>query len=79
MTEQEKQKILRYLEEFELVNPETGDVYVEKDVYIELSIGKTGTYEYNIKDSNEEEIGKCLNKKTIILSAKYKEKKNLSD
>ncbi|MBR2787494.1 MAG: hypothetical protein IKD76_08535 [Clostridia bacterium] len=75
MTEQEKQKILRYLEEFELVNPETGDVYVEKDVYIELSIGKTGTYEYNIKDSNEEEIGKCLNKKTIILSAKYKEKK----
>lgn len=75
MTDKEKQKVLKYLEEFELVNPTTGEVYIEKDVYIDLTIGKNGKYEYDIKDKDMEEIGKCLDKKSIILSAKYKEKK----
>ncbi len=75
MTDVEKQKILKYLEEFELVNPVTGDIYVEKDVYIELIIGKTGKYEYNVFNNEKEEIGRCLDKKSIILSSKYKERK----
>lgn len=80
--EEKNSRNLRYVEEFELVNPNNGGVYTEKGVYIgDPVISKDGkTFECKIYDSQNNTIGvaKVSNgNKSITLDPRYIDRKRI--